>query len=100
MSVHQQVLSINNSLDRRDGYVGIILSVRRQFHDFLFVDTFCPSTIPGGNVTEIDRQRERQTERETDANKGLQALGGNPPKSLEPLRLGFGRVCLTPLCSI
>ncbi len=35
-----------------------------------------------------------------DRNKGFQAFGGNPPKGLEPLRLGFGRVCLTLLLSV
>ncbi len=38
------------------------------------MDTFCRSTIPGGNVTETERERER--ERERDANKEFRALGG------------------------
>ena len=41
-----------------------------------------------------------QTDTQTDGdqNKEFRALGGNPPKGLEPLRLGFGRVCLNLLC--
>ena len=62
---------------------------------------FCPPTIPRGNVT-CDgyicwNQSVGYTNRDQD--KGFQALGGNPPKGLEP-RLGFERVCLTPLCSV
>ena len=44
----------------------------------------CLLTIPGGNVTKRERQRDkerdRETERKRDANKGFRALGGNPPK--------------------
>ena len=31
-------------------------SVRQQFH----MDTFCPLTIPRGNVTERERERDRE----------------------------------------
>ncbi len=54
MSVHQQVLSVDNSIDRLDGYVGIILSVRRKFH-VRWNHLVCPSTVPGGTVTERER---------------------------------------------
>ena len=59
-------------------------SLRQQFHVEMW--QICLSKIPWGNVTEIDRQRER----ERDTNKEFWALGDNPPKGVEPLRLGFG----------
>ena len=49
------------------------------------MDTFCPSTILGGNVTETERETDRQTERERetdeqiDYHKGFRALGGTLP---------------------
>ena len=54
MSVHQQVLSVDNSIDRLDRYDGIILSVRRKFH-VRWNHLVCLSTVPGGTVTERER---------------------------------------------
>ena len=93
MSVHQKVLSVDNSIERHDGYVGIILSVRRQFH-VRWNHHVCLSTIPRVNVTcdgerelgtyvgisVLDTQTHGRTDR--DQNKGFRALGGNPPKEI------------------
>ena len=54
-----------------------LLSVCRHF---LSVDTFCLSTIPGGNVTEKnvterDRERKRERERERETEREMQIKG-------------------------
>ena len=70
MSVRQQVLSIDNSIPRRE---------RRVRWNHLV----CPLTIPGGNVTVTERERDTYvgiSVSDGDRNKGFRALGGNPPK--------------------
>ena len=47
--------------------------IRNTLNYFLSVDTFCPLTIPGGNVTETERERQR--ERETDREREMQIMG-------------------------
>ncbi len=53
-----------------------ISSVRRQFH-VRWNHLVCPSTVPGGTVTERDKREIRDNE-----NKGFWAFGGKPPKGI------------------
>ena len=59
MSVHQQVLSVDNSIDRRV-----------RWNHFV-----CPSTIPRGNVT-CDGERERDIPRGTKRDRWVCTMVG------------------------